>query len=111
MPELLRIGAGAGFAGDRLQPAAVLAERGDIRYLLLECRRTHGGAGAGAGADPTRGYDPLLERRRAVAAAAAPPRRVSSRTWARRTDRRRRRDRRHRASASDADPRGGPHRR
>src|SRR5580765_7323118 len=65
MPELLRIGAGAGFAGDRLEPAAVLAERGDVRYLVLEClgERTVALAQLRRRKDPARGYDPLLERR------------------------------------------------
>jgi len=66
MREMLRIGAGAGFSGDRLEPAAVLAERGGIRYLVLEClgERTVALAQLRKRKDPTRGYDPLLERRR-----------------------------------------------
>jgi hypothetical protein len=65
MRELLRIGAGAGFSGDRLDPAVVLAERGGIRYLVLEClgERTVALAQLRRRRDPTRGYDPLLERR------------------------------------------------
>ncbi len=65
MREMLRIGAGAGFSGDRLEPAAVLAERGGIRYLVLEClgERTVALAQLRKRKDPTRGYDPLLERR------------------------------------------------
>ena len=65
MREMLRIGAGAGFSGDRLEPAAVLAERGGIRYLVLEClgERTVALAQLRKRQDPTRGYDPLLERR------------------------------------------------
>jgi hypothetical protein len=65
MREMLRIGAGAGFSGDRLEPAAVLAERGGIRYLVLEClgERTVALAQLRKREDPTRGYDPLLERR------------------------------------------------
>jgi hypothetical protein len=65
MREMLRIGAGAGFSGDRLEPAAVLAERGGIRYLVLEClgERTVALAQLRKRGDPTRGYDPLLERR------------------------------------------------
>jgi hypothetical protein len=65
MRELLRIGAGAGFSGDRLEPAVVLAERGGIRYLVLEClgERTVALAQLRRRKDSTRGYDPLLERR------------------------------------------------
>ncbi len=65
MRETLRIGAGAGFSGDRLEPAAALAERGGIRYLVLEClgERTVALAQMRKRRDPARGYDPLLERR------------------------------------------------
>jgi hypothetical protein len=65
MREMLRIGAGAGFSGDRLEPAAVLAERGRIQYLVLEClgERTVALAQLRRRNDPARGYDPLLERR------------------------------------------------
>jgi hypothetical protein len=34
---LLRIGVGAGFADDRIEPAAALAESGSIDYLVFEC--------------------------------------------------------------------------
>ena len=65
MRETLRIGAGAGFSGDRMEPAVVLAERGGIQYLVLEClgERTVALAQLRKRKDPTRGYDPLLERR------------------------------------------------
>src|SRR2546428_1904863 len=65
MREMFRIGAGAGFSGDRLEPAAGLAERGGGRYLVLEClgERTVALAQLRKRKDPTRGYDPLLERR------------------------------------------------
>jgi hypothetical protein len=65
MRDLLRIGAGAGFSGDRLEPAVVLAERGAVRYLVLEClgERTVALAQLRKRRDPARGYDPLLERR------------------------------------------------
>ncbi|MEY4214752.1 MAG: hypothetical protein RL458_2978, partial [Pseudomonadota bacterium] len=33
----LRIGAGSSFADDRIAPAADLAERGAIDYLVFEC--------------------------------------------------------------------------
>jgi len=65
MREVLRVGAGAGFSGDRLEPAAVLAEGGGVDYLVLEClgERTVALAQLRKRKDPTRGYDPLLERR------------------------------------------------
>ena len=65
MTKSLRIGSGAGFAGDRLDPALVLAERGAIDYLGMEClgERTVALAQLRRRKDPTKGYDPLLERR------------------------------------------------
>ncbi len=61
----LRIGAGAGFSGDRLEPAVILAEQGDLDYLALEClaERTIALAQLRKRDDPSKGYDPLLERR------------------------------------------------
>jgi len=34
---ILRIGAGAGYAGDRIPPALELAEKGQLDYLVFEC--------------------------------------------------------------------------
>jgi hypothetical protein len=61
----VRIGCGAGFQGDRLEPALVLAERGKLDYLMLEClgERTVALAQLRKLHDPGGGYDPLLERR------------------------------------------------
>jgi len=61
----LRIGSGAGFAGDRLDAAVVLAERGQLDYLAMEClgERTVALAQLRKLRDPRAGYDPLLERR------------------------------------------------
>ncbi|GGB83536.1 acyclic terpene utilization AtuA family protein [Dyadobacter sediminis] len=61
----VRIGCGAGFSGDRLEPAVILAEKGDLDYLVLEClaERTIALAQKRKATDPTQGYDPLLERR------------------------------------------------
>lgn len=61
----LRIGSGAGFAGDRLEPALVLAERGKIDWLALEClgERTVALAQLRKRRDATSGYDPMLLRR------------------------------------------------
>ncbi|GGD73557.1 ABC transporter substrate-binding protein [Emticicia aquatilis] len=65
MKNKIRIGCGAGFSGDRIEPAIVLAERGELDYLVLEClaERTIALANKRKMADPTKGYDPLLERR------------------------------------------------
>ena len=61
----IRIGCGAGFSGDRIEPAIILAERGNLDYLVLEClaERTIALAQKRKLQDPTKGYDPLLERR------------------------------------------------
>ena len=61
----LRIGCGAGFSGDRLEPALILLEKGGLDYLVLEClaERTIALAQKRKLADPSAGYDPLLERR------------------------------------------------
>jgi hypothetical protein len=63
--QKIRIGCGAGFSGDRIEPAVVLAEKGGLDYLVLEClaERTIGLAQKRKAIDPTQGYDPLLERR------------------------------------------------
>ena len=65
----IRIGCGAGYSGDRLEPAVELAEKGDIDYLIFEClaERTIAIAQRARMQDPESGYDPLLaERMRAV---------------------------------------------
>lgn len=61
----VRLGAGAGFAGDRIDPAVDLARRGGLDYLVFEClgERTVAAAHARRRADPTAGYDPLLRAR------------------------------------------------
>src|SRR5215207_7953964 len=65
MKTTVRVGCGAGFAGDRLEPALVLAEHGALDYLVLEClgERTVALAQLRKLHDPAAGYDPLLERR------------------------------------------------
>ena len=65
MAATVRIGSGAGFAGDRLEPAVILAEQGGIVYLALEClaERTIALGQLRRRRDPDSGYDPLLERR------------------------------------------------
>jgi hypothetical protein len=61
----IRIGAGAGYSGDRIEPAVELAEKGDIDYLVFEClaERTIALAQQERSRDPARGYDPRLEDR------------------------------------------------
>ncbi|HEX3987671.1 MAG TPA: acyclic terpene utilization AtuA family protein [Acidobacteriaceae bacterium] len=65
MMKTIRIGVGAGYAGDRIDPAAELAERGSIGYLVFEClaERTIALAQRARLLDPEAGYDPLLEER------------------------------------------------
>jgi len=65
MKGTLRIGAGAGFSGDRIEPAVVLAERGELDYLVFEClaERTVALAVRARARNPQAGFDPLLEER------------------------------------------------
>jgi hypothetical protein len=61
----IRIGAGAGYSGDRIEPAAELAEKGELDYLIFEClaERTIAIAQQARRQDPALGYDPLLADR------------------------------------------------
>jgi hypothetical protein len=61
----IRIGSGAGYSGDRIEPALELAEKGDIQYLVFEClgERTVALAQQARLKNPDTGYDPLLEER------------------------------------------------
>ena len=61
----IRIGAGAGYSGDRIEPAVELAERGELDYLVFEClaERTIALAQQARRSDPDAGYDPLLADR------------------------------------------------
>src|SRR6201998_71319 len=61
----IRIGSGAGYSGDRVEPAGELAEKGEIDYLVFEClgERTVALAQQARMKDPDSGYDPLLEER------------------------------------------------
>src|SRR5260370_8149806 len=61
----IRIGSGAGYSGDQIEPAVELAEKGDIQYLVFECLgdRTVALAQQARMKDPDSGYDPLLEER------------------------------------------------
>lgn len=61
----IRIGSGAGYSGDRIEPAVELAEKGDIQYLCFEClaERTIAIAQQAKMKDPNAGYDALLTAR------------------------------------------------
>ncbi|GAB5342216.1 acyclic terpene utilization AtuA family protein [Pseudomonas fluorescens] len=63
--KTLRIGSGAGYSGDRIEPAVELAEQGDLDYLVFEClaERTIALAQQARISDPQGGYDPLLSER------------------------------------------------
>lgn len=65
MTRTIRIGSGAGYSGDRIEPALELAEKGGIQYLVFEClgERTVALAQQARMKDPQSGYDPLLEER------------------------------------------------
>lgn len=71
--KTVRIGCGAGFAGDRIDPAVELVEKGQLDFLAFEClaERTIALAQLALQRDPQSGFDPLLEQRmRAVLPAA-----------------------------------------
>ncbi len=68
-----RIGCGAGYSGDRIEPAVELVEHGDLDVLVFEClaERTIALAQQARATDPDGGFDPRLEERmRAVLPAA-----------------------------------------
>lgn len=61
----IRIGAGAGFSGDRIEPALELAEKGEVQYLVFEClaERTIAIAQRARLHDPQLGFDDRLVER------------------------------------------------
>jgi hypothetical protein len=61
----IRIGSGAGYSGDRIEPAIELAAKGDLQYLVFEClgERTVALAQQARLKNPDGGFDPLLEAR------------------------------------------------
>ena len=63
--KTIRLGSGAGYAGDRIEPAIEVAEKGNIQYLIFEClaERTIAIAQQNKMKDPKKGYDALLEAR------------------------------------------------
>ena len=74
MGDRIRVGSGAGYAGDRWDPAVELAEHGGLDFLAFEClaERTIARENLARHHDPDKGYNPLLaERMRAVLPACA----------------------------------------
>jgi hypothetical protein len=61
----IRIGSGAGFSGDRLEPALDLMEKGQLDYIIFEClaERTIALAQERKLKRPDQGYNELLEYR------------------------------------------------
>ena len=61
----VRMGSGAGYSGDRIDPAVELASKGDISYLIFEClaERTIALAQQSKRIDSDEGFDPLLSER------------------------------------------------
>lgn len=60
-----RLGTGAGFSSDRLDPAVDLVREGDLDAIIFECigERTLAFGHRDRLVSPERGYNPLLERR------------------------------------------------
>ncbi len=63
--KTVRIGTGAGYAGDRIEPAVELVEKGNIDYIIFEClaERTIAIALQQKLQNPEKGYNELLEQR------------------------------------------------
>lgn len=61
----IRIGSGAGYGGDRIEPAIDLMERGNLDYIIFEClaERTIALAQLEKKENPEKGYNPLFEYR------------------------------------------------
>lgn len=63
--KTIRIGSGAGYGGDRIEPALDLIKEGQLDYIIFEClaERTIALAQKEKMSDETKGYNPLLEYR------------------------------------------------
>ena len=61
----LRIGCGAGYSNDRVDPAIELVELDDLEHLVFEClaERTIALAQQAKARDPRAGFDPGLRER------------------------------------------------
>ena len=57
--KTIRIGSGAGYAGDRLEPSLELIQKGRLNYIAYEClaERTIAIGQQEKLRDPTRGYN------------------------------------------------------
>ena len=62
---MFRIGCGAGFSADRLEPALALAEHGQLNFIVFECigERTLAFGQRDRRRDPSAGYNALLKQR------------------------------------------------
>lgn len=63
--KTIRIGSGAGYAGDRIEPALELMEKGNLDYIIFEClaERTVAIGQQDKEADSGKGYNQLLKYR------------------------------------------------
>lgn len=63
--KTIRIGSGAGYSGDRIEPAIDIMQRGNLDYIIFEClaERTIALAQKQRLIDPSKGYNELLEYR------------------------------------------------
>ena len=61
----IRVGCGAGFSDDRIDPAQEMAEKGRVDYLAFEClaERTIARENLARLKDPDKGYTPYLAER------------------------------------------------
>ena len=63
--KTIRIGSGAGYGGDRIEPAIDFIQRGNLDYIIFEClaERTISLAQKNKQKDPQLGYNDLFEYR------------------------------------------------
>lgn len=63
--KTIRIGSGAGYGGDRIEPAIDLIRKGNLDYIIFEClaERTIALAQLERLACPEQGYNPLFTYR------------------------------------------------
>ena len=68
MNERIRIGCGAGFSGDRLEPALLLLQQANLDYLVLDwpAEPTRAPSQNRKRANPTQASDPPRDRRAGV---------------------------------------------
>ena len=77
--KTVRIGCGAGFSGDRIDPAIELVAKGELDYLVFEClaERTIALAQQAKARDSEMGYDPMLAPRMEAVLAVCRKRRTT----------------------------------